>query len=145
MSEGLVNDLNEIVESYVRILGDNDGSQSHKDAEGVIEVIREASARIAALEKEVEELKERHMDDTDTAMDRAAAVLTQHFKRGYLAGREAGAKVAALYTQDQDAKSIHPDVPYRQMSETARMVAHMTAQNIAYAIRAIPDETEPPA
>lgn len=50
------------------------------------------------------------------------------------AEREACARVASHFTIKPDA-SIYPDVPFEKMPETAKTIAHMTAQNIAAAIR----------
>lgn len=44
--------------------------------------------------------------------------------------RKRNATTAALFTMGEDAR-IHPDVPWASMSESARAVAHSTAQIIA--------------
>ena len=47
--------------------------------------------------------------------------------------RKRCAEIALNFTVKPD-RSIHPDVKWEEMSESAKMVAHTTAQQIAYAI-----------
>lgn len=55
--------------------------------------------------------------------------------------RERAAVTATMFTLKPD-RSIHPDIPWDKMNETAKMIAHTTAQQIAYAIRSLPDEVK---
>lgn len=48
--------------------------------------------------------------------------------------REQDAKIAALFSVKDD-RSIHPDVPWDEMNEAAKTIAHTTAQQIAAALR----------
>lgn len=50
--------------------------------------------------------------------------------------REACARAASHYTIVPEAKNVHPNIAFKDMSETAKTVAHMTAQGIAGDIRA---------
>jgi hypothetical protein len=43
------------------------------------------------------------------------------------------AQIASEFTMGPD-RSIHPDIPWDEMSEAAKLVAHTTAQQIAQAI-----------
>lgn len=49
---------------------------------------------------------------------------------------EEAEKVAFLWSLKPD-RSFHPDIPWEQMNETAQMVAHSTAQQIAFEIAAL--------
>lgn len=49
--------------------------------------------------------------------------------------RRACQRLASEFTMKPD-RSVHPDVPWDEMNETAKMVAHTTAQQIASAINA---------
>lgn len=48
---------------------------------------------------------------------------------------EKAASVAGRYTVDPDDKNVHPDIAFKDMSENAQTISHMTAQGIAAAIR----------
>jgi hypothetical protein len=56
----------------------------------------------------------------------------------YKAGLEAAAAYASRFTTRPDA-SIHPDITWDQMNPEAQMVAHTTAQQIAWGIRDLKD------
>lgn len=43
------------------------------------------------------------------------------------------ARIASMFTMKPD-RSIHPDIPWDQMNESAKMAAHTTAQQIAVKI-----------
>ena len=47
--------------------------------------------------------------------------------------QERCAQVAAMYSIDKN--SIHPDIPWDQMNDQAKMIAHTTCQHVAAAIR----------
>lgn len=55
--------------------------------------------------------------------------------------RKRCAKVASHFSV-KEGKSIHPDIPWEQMNETAKMAAHTTAQQIAQAILGDSEEEE---
>lgn len=49
--------------------------------------------------------------------------------------RERCANLAAMFSMDPEAYTIHPDIPFGEMSEHSQKVAHTTCQNLAAAIR----------
>ena len=52
--------------------------------------------------------------------------------------RDRCAAMASMFSMSPQNCTVHPDVPFGAMSESAKSVAHMTAQGIAAAIRAQP-------
>lgn len=52
---------------------------------------------------------------------------------------EEAAKLASLWSVKPD-RSMHPDIPWKNMCEAAQMAAHSTAQGIALEIRAMLDD-----
>ncbi len=52
---------------------------------------------------------------------------------GFDEGVEAAKNCAAMFTMKPD-RSIHPDIPWDEMNDNAKMVSHTTAQQIAWAI-----------
>lgn len=52
------------------------------------------------------------------------------WRKGKTLERNRCAAIASMFTMKSD-RSIHPDIPWEEMSETAKRVAHTTAQQIA--------------
>lgn len=65
--------------------------------------------------------------------DQVASEIEKAREEGRLQALKEARKIAYLFSVKND-RSIHPDIPWDQMSELAKMVAHTTAQQIAMEI-----------
>ena len=67
----------------------------------------------------------------NAALQVAAPV--EESQRTYADGIRDAARIASHFTAGPNAR-IHPDISWEQMNETAKMIAHTTAQQISWAI-----------
>lgn len=76
----------------------------------------------AALEAYSEPIREEQLSDEQAVLNKT-----------YGDGIKDAARIASLFSVKPGA-SIHPDIPWEKMNETAKMIAHTTAQQISWAI-----------
>lgn len=81
----------------------------------------------------------REVWSTVTHNKRLASFAKKIAIQAVLEERERCSAMASMFSMSPQNCTVHPDVPFGAMSESAQSVAHMTAQGIAAAIRAQPE------
>lgn len=84
---------------------------------------------------------ERHCDDNRAAVYPDIPCQCGQITAAISEALEEAEKVVAMWSVKPD-RSFHPDIPWEQMNETAKLVAHSAAQQIAAEIRALRKGTE---
>lgn len=108
---------------------------NHEEAEQYAAMHREDSnlARCYLdMKLQINELRDELAEESGLAQRLGQKVMAAERLLGE--ERKRCANIASAFTIKPD-RSIHPDIPWDKMSEQAQMVAHTTAQQIAYAIR----------